>query len=161
MSSQQIGVLAAVALGVNTGFSAYTAAREGEVQADANRYNQQVAESRADIERQQANVLAEQARDRAARAIATSRARFSASGVTGAGTPLIVEMDQAAEAALEADTIRYGGEMRSRAYQQEAKLQGFYGEQAIARGRMKAAGSILSGITSLGLAAAGGRVGAA
>ena len=55
--------------------------------------------------------------------MASQRAGYAASGVTPAeGSPLLVEVDQAEQAALDLARVKYQGDVRSTTYQSEAQL---------------------------------------
>lgn len=85
--------------------------------------------------------------------MAKNRANIGASGVMAAeGSPLLVQIEDAQNAALNEARIRYGGEVAARAEESEAIIQKYIGKRAERQGYIQAGASLLSGVSS----AAGG-----
>jgi len=106
----------------------------------ASRGQAAVAEAEAESIRQQAEFDERESRQRARRVIAKGRAIGAASGVDiGSGSPLLLELDSAREAELEAQAIRASGSNRVAGRQFEARL---------ARGRIP--GQIAGGVFRAG-----------
>jgi hypothetical protein len=131
--------------------SAYGTYAAGEAQGKAADYNQQSADMQAQQARDAAAIAEEEARERNARLQGMARARASASGVvTSEGSPLLVLMDNAAQAELEAQRIRYGGEVRAAGLESESRLQGAYGANARTAGAIGTGVSLLSSASNIG-----------
>jgi hypothetical protein len=96
-----------------------------EQRAAANRYNEKLAKNAAQAATNAAAVEMANRRERYQRLLASQRAAIGASGVTEEGSPLLVEMDSAEQAALDLARVRYSGELHSTAYTQEAQLEKF------------------------------------
>lgn len=99
------------------------------------KFQKEVADQNAEIERQNAEAEAS--------ALSLQRRRQSAStfagfGASGAGSPLSIEVDQAIESEFDRKTVLAGGQLRSR----EQKIAGI---SAVQRGRAGVLQGILSG----------------
>jgi hypothetical protein len=78
---------------------------------------------------QQAAYDENQQRDRFRRAQASARASLGISGTTGAGSAEDLLAENAANAELDAQAIRYGGAVRANAYRSQAAMTSFEGSQ--------------------------------
>lgn len=141
LGSVSVGSALAVGGGIMSAFGAYSS---GQAQQQQSNYN-------AQVERQQAMADEAAQRRRSSAILSQSRANIGASGVEIAGSPLEVMAQSAADAELDALTIRYGGEMRA----QQAEYQG---RVARASGNTSAATNLLMGLSSAtrGVRASGG-----
>lgn len=141
--------IAMAAAVVAASVSAY-ASYEGGQTAQANaRYNAKVATDRATYEQQLAQYNADQQakRDRVLRSAMLANA--AASGVdTSEGSPLLVEVEAAKEAALNYEAIRSGGAARASGLLAEAEIQRYRGDRAAQAGYLGAGASLLSGIST-------------
>ena len=115
-----------------TALSAIGSIQSGNAQARAAEYNAQAAQN-------QAAAQEAQQRRQAARVMASGRANAAASGIEMDGSPLEVMADSAANAELDALTIRYGGQVRA----DQERMRGSMARQA---GYMGAASSLLMGM---------------
>jgi hypothetical protein len=95
---------------------------------------------------QQAAALAEQqSRRESERLLSTQRARYAAAGVTLEGSPLLVQVDSAKQAELEALTIRYGGNVEATANRNKAAFQRSNASAYRAAGLINAGQTLLAG----------------
>lgn len=117
---------------IGTGISALGAIQGGNQQARAAEFNAQAAQN-------QAAAQEAQQRRQAARVMGQGRANVAASGIEMDGSPLEVMADSAANAELDALTIRYGGQVRA----DQERMRGSMARQA---GYMGAASSLLMGM---------------
>jgi hypothetical protein len=78
--------------------------------------------------------------------LASRRAGLAAQGVTGEGTPMLVDEDIVGEAELQALRIRTGGQAEELRIRQQAMLTRVGGRNAQSAGYVKAGSTILSGI---------------
>ena len=141
-----VGAAAAVA---GAGVTAYAAHAQGQAQEEAADFNAKVAKNNAIAAEQAAAIEAEQKREHYRRLMGTQRARQGASGVEiSSGSPLLVQLDQAEQAALALSTTQYGGGVRAQGFNAEAELEGFSGSQAARAGTLTAGASILTGVSS-------------
>lgn len=139
---------AAVAV-VGAGVSAYAASEQAAAQKKATQFNEKQARNQMLLASYAADQRAKQAADRHRRVMAAQRVATGASGITTEGSPLVVMMDTAAEAAYQEGLIRYGGQQQTEGYLAEARLQGFYGDQATKAGYFNAGRSLLSGASAV------------
>ena len=142
----EIAALASSALGTVT--SAAGAAQQGKAAQNLANYNAQIAQNDAIAARQKAEFDAT-AQERKARLFAgTQRASMAATGGELLDMQDVVDMS-AEEAELENLAIRYGGDMGYRAGQQRADISRFEGSVAKQKAQGKAAGSLLTGASSV------------
>lgn len=124
--------------------SAYTAYDQAQTQSKISKYNQKVAKNAAQAQRDAARVEAQNKADEYRQIMGAQRAGIGASGVLGSeGTPLVVQMDSAEQAALNEARIRYSGEVGAQKQEEEAIIQGYMGKQAVKRGYIEAGSSLL------------------
>ena len=125
-------------------------------QANAARYNAQVKEMQAGVERQQANVREDQQRRKARQILGQQQAAVAQSGTGFMGSNIDV-IDQSSYAAeLDALTIRYEGEMRAKGLLAEAEQEEYYAKSALVAGKnAKRASYVAAGSALLSGAAAG------
>jgi hypothetical protein len=133
-----------------TAISAYSSYQQGQQAEKAGKYNAQVAENQAIMVRQAAGVREEQHRARVRALAGQQRAGVGASGVEEAGSPLLVMADTLQQAELDAQRIRYGGEVSATGYESQARLQRYQGGQYATAGMLGAGQSLLSGAATLG-----------
>ena len=143
----------------STAMSAIGAIQQGEAaqaqaQAEANaaRRNALIKEMQAGVERQQANIREEQQRRKARGLLGKQKAATAQAGIGFAGSALDVMEDSANKAELDALTIRYEGDLRSRGLLADAESDRYSAEVAIVKGKnakkaayISAGASILSG----------------
>lgn len=125
--------------------SAYATFASMQAQAGAQSYAAKVARNNALQARQAAQIAAENAHEKNQRILGAQRARLGASGVMPSeGSPLIVQMDSAEQAALEEARIRYGGQVMAQGYESERALKS-YQARISRRGAVVGAGATLLG----------------
>jgi hypothetical protein len=123
------------ALAVGGGIvSAMGAIQSGNAQA-------KMAEHNANATLQQAKANEDLQRRRSEAALARGRVAVSASGIEMSGSPLDVMAQSAADAELDALTVRYGGNVRA----DQLRMQG---RAAQSQGYMSAASNLLMGLSS-------------
>ena len=147
-----LGIIAAIFSIIGAGVQAYSTLRQGQQAEAVGKYNAQVAEQQAQTARQAATADAETKRRQMDRLLGAQRARYGASGVIGSeGSPLLVEMQSAEDAALDVARIRYGGEAQAYGLEQEARLQRYGGRQARRQSYLAASGALLQGVSNASL----------
>ena len=114
-------------------------------QQKAAKYNAKVAENQATAARNAAAIREQQHREQVRRLAAGQRAGYGGAGVTGEGSPLLVMADTLEQAELDAQRIRYGGEVSATGLQSQARLQRFQGDQYARAGALGAGTTLLSG----------------
>lgn len=135
-----VGAAAAVA-GAAT--AAYGAIKQGNDTAAASKYNEKLAFMQADQARAAAKIKSEQQAEADRRAQGTVRARLGSAGVDVEGSPLLVLMANADQAALDQERIKYGGEITASGLEARGRLEGAYAGSARTAGAVGAGASLL------------------
>ena len=144
-----MGWAALVAAVVAAAASAYATYQAGQQQAKGFRYQAQQQENQAQAARNAAAVQEARSRERNERIMALARARAGASGIVSTeGSPLLVMLENARQAELEAQLIRYGGEIQAGFLEGESRLSTFRGRNARRAGNIGAGTTLLSGVAS-------------
>lgn len=143
-----VGLITIAATVISTAVGVYSAYQQGQAQQKAAKYNAKVAENQAIAARNAAAVREQQHREQVRRLHATQRAVSGASGVTEEGSPLLVMADTLEQAELDAQRIRYGGEVSAAGFESQARLSRFQGQQAAQAGLIGAGSTLLSGAAS-------------
>lgn len=111
--------------------------------------DQRAADQNAKIATQNAQIAQEQARREAVQVARENRLRLgkirAAAGAAGAGQPLDLLEDVASQGELEVQDTLYQGQLKERAYTNEANLETARGKNAKSRSYYGAAGALLSG----------------
>ena len=130
------------------GLGAFGALQEGRATSRAAEFNARIADQQARQERQSAAAEARDYRRGENRKLASSTAARGASGVTGAGSPLLVDEATVREIALGSSRLKYAGDVRAKRLEDEAELYRMRGKSARRAGYLNAGSSILSSGTS-------------
>jgi hypothetical protein len=142
-----VGVAAIFGL-LGAGVSAIGSISAGKAAQDAAEYNAKVAEQQAAQERDAAQAEASDYRRSERRGQASSRVARLASGVTMAGSPLLVDEAMAREIALGSARTGYAGSVNANRYENEAELERMSGDAAASASYFRAGTSLLSGASS-------------
>lgn len=128
---------------------------QARAQQNAANYNAQVKRNQATIESQQANAREEQQRRAARGLLGKQRAAITQAGIGLGGSALDIEEQSAIRAELDALTIRYEGDIKSKGLLASAAQDTYEGEVALVAGKnaqkaayISAGASILSGAAS-------------
>jgi len=137
-----------------TGISAFTSAvgaiRQGQAAAAQAAFQARVFEQQAAFEQQRAARREAVFRRDVRRFKGTQRALLAKSGVkVEEGSPLLLQVETAARAELEALTIRAGGDITSARLRQRAILERMAGGSARTAGVIGAGASLLSGASTI------------
>jgi hypothetical protein len=131
--------------------SAYTTYQAGQAQKAGHEYNAKVAENQAQIAAQQAEYARQQQAARDRKVQAAARAAQGVSGIeTGEGSSLLIDIENARQAALNAEATRYTEEARQRGMAGQAGLERWQGRQASQQATIGAGASLLGGVASAG-----------
>jgi hypothetical protein len=158
-----------IALIASSALSAVGAVQQGnaaKAQGDANaaaaRYNANLKEMQASVERQQFGAKEEAQRKRARQVLGAQQAAIAQAGIGFGGSALDITNESELAAELDALTIRYEGDIRSKGLlaqaemdRYSAKVSEFSGKQAQKAGYLSAGVSLLSGAASVGSYQAG------
>lgn len=129
----------------STAVSAIGAISAGNAQADAYRYQAQVADQNATAARQQAQTAALIQQEQAKRTMGATIAAYGASGIAMEGTPLDVLANSASQAERDRQQIIYKGEMQAAGYNNQAEMDRSSASNAQSQGYMKATGLLIGG----------------
>jgi hypothetical protein len=142
--------LAAVIVAViAAGVSAYASYEQGQTAKATSKFNQKMAQRQAEQRRLEAEAAAKRKAKENERIMAAQRARIGGAGVLSTeGTPLLVQMESAEQAALDEANIRYAGIVASGDLEGESILQGYLGTRAGWAGNYQAGASLLQGASS-------------
>lgn len=143
-----------IALGVGLAGTALSAGSQyvaGRTRRKAYEYNAKVSEANALASRQKAAREEEIQRGKLGRIVGTQKAAFGAAGVAMEGTPLSIIADTIYQGEKEAEYIKYGGEMESARYLNEARMNRYYGKMAGRMGTIEAGSTFFTGLGRAGL----------
>lgn len=132
----------------SAGVSAMGQIAAGKAQQRAAEYNAKLAENQAAAERDAAQAEASDYRRSERRGLAAGRTARLASGVTMAGSPLLVDEATTREIALGSARIGHGGMLRGNRLEEEAELDRMSGKAAVTESYFRAGSSLLGGAAS-------------
>lgn len=145
------GAVAAIAIGASlaaSGVGAYYAYKASEDQARAINYQKRQAQINAKQARDAAAASAELAHERHKRILAAQRMALGASGVTSdEGSPLMLQLDAAEQAALEEARIRNAGATAATGLENQARLFRAQAKDVRTAGYIGAGTTLLGGIS--------------
>lgn len=122
----------------------------GQAQADAARYNSQMAQNQAAYERQRAQIQADQQREKDRHLMAAQRARMGAQGLDmTTGSPLVVLENTAAQADTDYRTILANGDVAASRAESQAALDRMTGSTALTSSWLSAGSTAFSGAARL------------
>jgi len=119
-----------------------------QAQANAAYYNAAVAQNNANaaLQAAQANKATQDRKNRSS--LERVRSKYLGSGIELEGTPLLVLMEETSQMALESDRILHEGRVQQTNFMNQANLDRFKGDSALAAGEAKSSGTLLGGIFS-------------
>lgn len=124
--------------------SAAGAIASGEAQANASKYQQNVATMNANASQEQAQAAALLQKKKTQQMLGATRAAYGASGLTMEGSPLDVLASSASDAELDRQNILYQGHVRAAGYTSDAQLSGMEASSAKTNSYFSASGKLLS-----------------
>jgi hypothetical protein len=146
MTGTELAIIGAV----SSGISAIGQIQAGQAAVAQAAFQSRVLHQQAAFERQRAAIQEAQFRRDAARLGGKQRALLAKAGVRVAeGSPLLLQVETAAQAELEALTIRAGGDITAARLRQEAILQRMRGQSSRTAGFIGAGRSLLSGASRI------------
>lgn len=129
-------------------YNAQIARQQGQVAQQQAEFNAKTSEAEAAQSRTTAAYEEERSRTRSRFALAADRAAIGASGMAFEGTPLEVLAFNASQAELDAQAIRYNGEVRATALEGQAASQRYQGALGVVQGEQRAGVALLTGQTA-------------
>ena len=136
--------LIAVSL-MGTAVSAAGMIQQGQAAQRQGAFNAAMAAAEAERARKQASIDAKEFAGRQSRVMATRRSLMGATGLSGEGTPLLVDTAMNDEIAFQTEKIRAGGEAEGWALDQEAKMSMMRGQSQRTASQWGAGGTLLTG----------------
>jgi hypothetical protein len=149
-------VIAVGAALAGTAISTYSAIKQGQAASQNATFQADQAQQNAGIAINQANEDARAFSVFSRQQLGAERAGYGASGVdTASGSPQAVLENGAAQSALDAAKIKYGGQLKAAGYQNTASLSTYEASAASTGGYLSAAGTLLSGAAKTGYMVSG------
>jgi len=134
-----------------TSVAAYSQYKAGKAAERLNNYNAEVAGQQARDAERDSIIMAEAEREAGAKLLATQRAAFGKSGVSGStGSPLMVMAEQAGQLEMRAMAVRRQGLNASSQLNAQASADRVAGRQAARAGALNATATILAGAATVG-----------
>ena len=147
----------ALVAGIGGGLmSAAGSIQRGQATQQASNYNAAVDNQRAAEERDQAAASTQDYLRKGSDTVSSAVAMQGATGVTGEGSPLMVDENTVRQVALGAARTLQGGELRANRLTDDAKLQRMRGDSAVTASYLDAGSSILTGVGRFAGAGMGG-----
>ncbi len=151
-------VIAGIAI-AGAAIGAIGAIRQGQAAQAAAEFNAKVAENNASSAKLQAKEEERRHRIVARKRIGATRAAIGASGISLEGSPLDVLEENAANAELDALTIRHAGEVANIDFLNRARVERFKGRQAKTNSFFNAGSTLLlGGASALSGLSSGGKL---
>lgn len=139
------GVIVAV---VAAGIGAYSASEQAAAQEQQAKYNKRVASNQAQATQNAAAVAEDNQREHDRRVLAQQRALAGGAGLSTEGSALLVMIDSAKQAELDAVRIRYGGAQSAQGLEDQAGLFGSAATQAKKQGQIGVGTTLLTGASN-------------
>lgn len=140
-----MGMTAGIMFAASAGVQAVGSIMSARAASQAAEYNQKISLQNAQIAKQQTEADVISLRKKQYQQLGAIRAAVGASGVTMEGSPLDVLEASVSEAELDAQRLRYSGELRARGYENEAVLYEMESETAKTSGYFNSASALLTG----------------
>lgn len=145
MPTTAVIIAGTIASAVGSGVSAYGSYQQGKAQRRMAERNAKIAESRAAAAARDGRIMSNASRRQSERLKSRQRALYAKSGVTSAGSPLIIQAEQAAQAEMQALDIERNAENQAQAQRQQAELDRMQGKSAYRAGLYGAGSTLLQG----------------
>jgi hypothetical protein len=117
---------------------------EAQMQHNVGKYNAEIDRQNAQLAIMQSREDERKQRVYGRKALGDIRSGYAASGITMEGSAMDILEESAANAELDALSIRHGGYAKATAYRSQAQMAEYQGAEAMRAGRTKAAATILS-----------------
>jgi hypothetical protein len=130
--------------------SAIGSIQKGQATKQAADYNAAVDQQQAAEEQDQANAQTQDYLRKGSDTEASAVAAQAGAGVTGEGSPLLVDENTVRQVALGAARTLQGGQLRASRLQDQAQLQTLQGNNAVTASYLDAGSSLLTSVGKLG-----------
>ena len=138
-----------IATAAAAGVSAYSSYQQGKSQEAMAKYNAAVAQQDAKQKEQEGKLAAKEIREQKRRIIATQTAGTAKSGLMSEGTPLLVNIQTAADEEYNALMTSYNAGIQANRFRSDAKLSKMQGKSARQAGNLGAGASLFSGASNM------------
>ena len=129
--------------------SAAAAAYQGMSQAAAQKGEAKMQEYNAQVATNAAKIREDQQREQDRRILGAQRMGYAKAGVEMEGTPLLVALESTRQAELSAQRIRYGGELESQGWRNQAMMSRWGAKNSMTAGMIGAGSSLLTGAANV------------
>ena len=145
------GALIASIVGVvvSAGIGAYAASESAAAAERQSKYNKRLAENQAQAAKNAAAVAEDTQREHDRRILAQQRALVGGAGLSTEGSALLVMIDSAKQAELDAVRVRYGGELQAGGLEDQAGLFGASAREARRAGAVGVGTTLLTGASNV------------
>jgi len=140
-----MGAAPAVAILIGSVVSAAATAYAGYQQQQQGKYNEKILKEEGRAARQKAKYDETAHRERVRSLLSRQRALYGASGVTQQGSPSLALQETVARGEMDAQAIRYGGQVAERSMRNRGQLRRREGQAAFQSGLVRAGGTLLQG----------------
>jgi len=147
--AQALPFIALAATAVGTGVAVYGQMEQAKAAEKAAKFNEKVAENNATAARNAAMAEAERVQRRNRAIIGKARSSFAKSGVLLSGSAEDIIYDSLIQGELDRMTALYTGSQQSSYYHTQGMLARMEGQNASSAAKFSAAGTILSGASSM------------
>lgn len=143
-----VPILSAVSTVVGSVMSAGNQSAAAQAQANASYYNASVAQQNANaaMDAAHANKLQQDRENRSK--LEHVRSKYLGSGIELEGTPLMVLWEETSQQALDSEKILHQGKVQRNQYLNQAAMDTYQGDTALAVGNQQASGTLLGGVFS-------------
>jgi hypothetical protein len=148
MGIETLAIVAIAATVAGAGVAAYSANEQAKSQQKMANYNASLMDSEAAQRNADARTAANAQRAQNDALRAKQRALYAKAGVVSAGTPLLVQAEQAATMELAALDIERTGNLEAARMRSQADMDRMSGRAARSAGRLQVAGTVLQGAGS-------------
>lgn len=145
MGIETLAVIAIAATVAGAGVSAYAANEQAKSQQKMANYNAALMDNEAAQRAADARTAANAQRAQNDALRAKQRALYAKAGVVSAGTPLLVQAEQAATLEMAALDIERTGNLEAARMRSQADMDRMSGRAARSAGRLQVAGTVLQG----------------
>ena len=146
-----LAIISTAVTAVGSGVSAYNSYQSGKATERLNNYNADLADQQAADTERDGRILANAQRAKNQKMQARQRALYAKGGVvTGTGSPLLVQAEQAGEMEMAALEVERTADAKAARLKSQAVLDRMAGKNARSAGNLNAAATLLSGAGKVG-----------
>ena len=148
-----ITAIAATAMAIGGGLSAYGQYQAGKAEKKMADYNEALAKNQAKAAELQSMADAEALRRQQSRKRSSTEAAYAMTGFSKAGTPLLAMIEESKEMEIDVENIYRSGQIKASQLRSQADMFDFEGKNALRAAKFGAVGTLLQTAGSVGLQA--------